>query len=343
MKLFKIVLVIALSFAKYGYAQVDGSTEEINVFAKVCEQLSVSESRASARLRASDKASFKAIEEIPDLREYRQYLDPHQFNLHVYKLVDNHFEDMSINVLSQDAEKVCVEVSGYILPSAVAEVFSDIDLSQEDSATLDIESENVEENVNIVIPPKPQISISKEIAYDVNKVSDNEETASNSIVDNKIVAEQTPSLPKEKLQDNNKVSVFIDKTEFYNDTSTKGFFAHIEQELLKVGKLNIQAKFDNPNYILKTKILKAKVDNINSETARLQIVVSVGLTDTSNSETTTEHQNRFILFSTNEDAQTKAAELTKSLLSDAVAKILPQIKKASNEVAKNNIITPPGK
>ena len=337
MQLFKIVLILALVLAKNSIAQVEENSGEIDVFAKVCENLSPTESRASARLRATDKASFKAVEEIPELREFRQYLDPHQFNLHIYKLIDNYFEDMAINVLSQDNEKVCVEVSGYIRTSSINEVFSDITDIQDNDTTLVVETENVEENVNIVIPPKPEINISKEIAYDYS----DDEIVEEYIIEDENITPPTPTLPK--AEKNNGVSVFIDRTMFYNDTSTNGFFAHLEQELLKAGKLNIQAKFDNPKYILKTKVLKAKVDNINSETARLQIVVSVELTDTSNSETTTEHQNRFILFNTSEDAQAKAAELTKNLLADGVAKILPQIKKANDILLKNNIITPPSK
>ena len=337
MQLFKIVLILALVLAKNSIAQVEENSGEIDVFAKVCENLSPSESRASARLRATDKASFKAVEEIPELREFRQYLDPHQFNLHIYKLIDNYFEDMAINVLSQDNEKVCVEVSGYIRTSSINEVFSDITDIQDSDTTLVVETENVEENVNIVIPPKPEINISKEIAYDYS----DDEIVEEYIIEDENITPPTPTLPK--AEKNNGVSVFIDRTMFYNDTSTNGFFAHLEQELLKAGKLNIQAKFDNPKYILRTKVLKAKVDNINSETGRLQIVVSVELTDTSNSETTTEHQNRFILFNTSEDAQAKAAELTKNLLADGVAKILPQIKKANDILLKNNIITPPSK
>ena len=137
--------------------------------------------------------------------------------------------------------------------------------------------------------------------------------------------------------------MFIDKTLFYNDTSTNGFFAHLEQEVLKKGDVEIQAKFDNPNYILKTKVLKAKVDNINSETGRLHIVVSIEITDTSNSETTTEHQNRFVLFSTSDDVQVKAAELVKNLLSEGMARILPKIKLSEETFVKNNMITPPAR
>ena len=47
--------------------------------------------------------------------------------------------------------------------------------------------------------------------------------------------------------------------------------------------------------------------NINAETSRLHIVVGLELTDPSNSEITTEHQNRFILFNASEDALSRAS------------------------------------
>ena len=85
MKFVKLAFFIALSLAKPLFAQVDESSDEINIFANVCEQISSGESKSSARLRASDKASFKAVEEIPELKRFREYLDPHQFNLKIYQ------------------------------------------------------------------------------------------------------------------------------------------------------------------------------------------------------------------------------------------------------------------
>lgn len=335
MKFIKFVLAIALLTINPAYAQVEETTDEIDVFATVCEKISNKESRSSARLRASDKASFKAVEEIPELKKIKEYIDAHQFNLKIYKLVDNYLEDMSINVVNQNAQEVCVEVNAYLRSSSISEVFHDIKEEVSQGDVLELEQENVEENVNITIPPKPEININEEIAY--NETTD----AKNNNEDVHEVAYKDISIKQEDT--NKKVSVFIDKTLFYNDTSTNGFFAHIEQEILKNKDVEIQAKFDNSNYILKTKVLKAKVDNINSETARLHIVVGVELTDTSNSETITEHQNRFVLFNTSDDAQTKAAELVKALLSDGLAKILPRIKLYEYELKNNNIITPPTK
>ncbi len=339
MKFVKLAFFIALSLAKPLFAQVDESSDEINIFANVCEKISSGESKSSARLRASDKASFKAVEEIPELKRFREYLDPHQFNLKIYKLIDNYLEDMSIDVISQSSQEVCVEVSAYLLASSVNEVFQDI-IAKDDEKDeiLEVENENIEENVNIIIPPKPEININEQIAYDdldeVEEINeDNNQTTSEIFYIN------------EEKNDNSdkKISIFVDKTSFYNNTSTNGFFAHIEQEILKKGNVVVQAKFDNPNYILKTNVLKAKVDNINAETSRLHIVVGLELTDTSNSEITTEHQNRFILFNASEDAQTEAASLVKKLLSDGIAKILPHIQLNETGTPSGNIITPPSK
>ena len=333
MNFFKIAFIFAFALIKSAYAQVEGVSGEISVYATVCEKISQGESKSSARLRASDKASFKAVEEIPELREFRQYLDPHQFNIKVYKIVDNHLEDMNINVVKQTAEEVCVDVSAYLLPTTIKDVFEDVLLQENTPANLDVEEENVEENVSITIPPKPQININEQIAYNTPQTTDNTET----------VREERYEIPQSKKEQDKKTSVFIDRTWFYNDTSTNGFFAHLEQEVLKKGDVAIHAKFDNSDYILKTKVLKAKVDNINSETGRLHVVVSIELTDTSNSETTTEHQNRFVLFNTSEDAQAKASELVKKLMADGVEKILSPLNLANGHTSGNNIITPPSK
>ena len=333
MKFFKTAFIFVLLLTNTVYAQVESSSGEISVFATVCERLSQGESKSSARLRASDKASFKAIEEIPELSEFRQHLDPHQFNLKIYKLVDNYLEDLNINVVKQSGNEVCVDVSAYILPSSIKEVFDDSLLKEPTPTNLEVEDENIEDNVSITIPPKPQIAINEQIAYNTPQSQDDAE----------ITKEVTYEKPQVSEKEDTRVSLFIDKTWFYNDTTTNGFFAHLEQEVLKKENVAIHAKFDNSDYILKTKVLKAKIDNINSETGRLQVVVSVELTDTATSTTTTEHQNRFILFNTSEDTQAKASELVKKLFADGIEKILSKVKLSDDNISGNNIITPPSK
>ncbi len=327
-------LISVLLFSLPAMAQIGDNPDGIEVMGAVCERITNGESKSSARVRASDKASFKAVEEIPELSQYREKLDTHHFNLNVYRLVDNYLEDIKINTTSQEAGRVCVEISAYLSVDSITEVFDDNETEEETEATLmpdiepqtdkelalELESEDVVASLKLDIPPKPEITINKNIAYE------NEET--------------NQPLPFESEDKSGKTVVFIDKTEFYNGASTRGFFAYLEQEIITKRGVVAAASLNNPDYILKTKVLKAKVDNVNSETSRLQIVVAVELTDTETSETLTDHQNRFILFSAQDDAQKTATDLTKKLLSAGVAKLLPKIRTQSVIQSRGEIITP---
>ena len=334
--LLRTLIITTLLFCSTALAQNGDNQSEISIFATTCEKIINGESKSSARVRASDKASFKAVEEIPELSKYRAILDAHNFNLKVYRLVDNYIEDIKITVINQNDSQVCVEVSAYLQPSSIKEVFSEEDKmldpipELQDELSLDIEEDAIDDKIDITIPPKPDITINEQIAYeDVNSLSEHNITAN-------ITKQDNISLP----QKDNKSSVFIDKTEFYNDTSTNGFFGYMEREVLKKDDIKVIAQLDNPDYILKAKVLKAKIDNINSETGRLQIVIALELTDTASSKTVTEHQNRFILFNSTDNTQDVAMNLTKDLIATGIAKLLPQIKNKNSANISGSIITP---
>lgn len=317
----KFLGLSCLLFSASAWAQVEAVSPDISVFASSCEKMINGESRASARIRAVDKASFKAVENIPELSTYKDSLATHEFNLKVYRLVDNYLEDVKINSSNQSEDNVCVEVSAYLPPSAISEVFAE---AQTDNSSLALEEENFVPESSITIPPKPQITINKAIAYDNQPSPPREE----------------PSPRPVQSKATNSTKVFIDKTEFYNNTSTGGFFAYLEQAVMSKPGIEVIAKLENPDYILKTRVLKARVDNINSQTSRLQIVVAVELVDTSSSKTITDHQNRFVLFSSAEDAQQVASELTRKLFSLGVDKLLPKIKLKQDDKSAQAIITP---
>ena len=332
------------------FAQVGDNPDEITLFGLACEKITNGESKSSARMRAADKASFKSLENITELANYRQKLDGHNFNLKVYQLVDNYLEDVKITVTDQNDENVCVEVSSYLPASAIKEVFAEDNdenaADKNEKMTLELEVESLEENVSIAIPPKPDIVINEQIAYAEPDETPEEEVVveeyslphSDEIIEEKVNSQSLPEplvVPK-----NSKTVVFIDKTDFYNNTSTNGFFAHLEQQVLQKPDIKVIASLDNPDYIIKPKVLKARIDNVNSETGRLQIVVSIDLTDTTSSKTITEHQNRFVLFNASDDTQAAASELTKKLFAEAIAKILPRIKIKQTTEESKQIITP---
>ena len=340
----KVCAVFVSGLLLYGLparAQVEDAPHEISVYASACEKLINGESKASARVRATDKASFKAVEEIPELRRFRDQTDTHNFNLKVYRLVDNYLADLQINASSPEDDKVCVELSAYLPAAAIDEVFAE---ETEDSSTtgddetlaLELETADAGDNISITIPPKPDITINKQIAYEDTAAAAPVVKIKETPLDD---VSETPSEtdePSAEAERNKDTRVFVAPTEFYNGTSTGGFFAQLEQTLAARPGVKVIARGDNPDYILKTKILKAKVDNINSETRRLQIVVALELTDTASSQTTTEHQNRFILFNASDDAQQVAADLTRKLLAAGLDKLLPEIKTGRHE----SVITP---
>ena len=311
------VLLAEISFA---HAQIGETPREISVFASACENLAEGESKASARVRATDKASFKAVEEIPELSRFRSNMNTHNFNIKVYQLVDNYLEDLKINADSPSDGSVCVELSAYLPAAAIAEVFSAEQEDIKDKAlSLELESTTNEENVlGITIPPKPNIVINEQIAYE------NKAEPAREIGEKKAFVVTQPKDSVSSKEDD--VRVFVDRTTFYNGASTGGFFSQIEQALLGIPGVKAIAVNDDADYVLRTKVLKARVDSINSETSRLQIVVALELTDTASSKTITEHQNRFVLFDAKDDAQTVAADLTRKLLSTGLEKLLPEIK-----------------
>lgn len=316
--LFLLVVFLLSSFASQ--AQVEDNPQEISVFASSCEPMINGESRSSARIRAVDKTSFKAVETIPELSTYKDSLTTHDFNLGVYRLIDNYLEDMKITS-SNDETAVCVEISAYLPASAVAEVFSELS-SQEEALT--VEEKNLSSEVNITIPPKPEIVINQEIAYETSTPQ----------------AEEKPVNKQNLASEDVFTKVFVDKTEFYDGTSTNGFFSHLEQDLIANPGIKVIARPDNPDYILNTKVLKARVDNINSQTSRMQIVAALELTNTATSETITEHQNRFVLFNAEDDAQKVASDLTKKLFSAGLEKLLPKIKVKRPNGEMQSVITP---
>ena len=91
-------------------------------------------------------------------------------------------------------------------------------------------------------------------------------------------------------------------------------------------------------------MLRAKVDPINSNTNRLQMVVSVSGEFVDKESTTTEHQNRFVLFSSDDNEQSVAADLLKKLLEKAAEPIFNKIENSERKKQSNaflpDIITP---
>ena len=308
--------------------------ETISVYAKACEPLRPGEARSGVRVRATDKAGFKSVENISALSDIRSQTAPHDFNVLVYNLVDNYLEDMAVRTLEQSSEQICVEVTGYLSPANIDKAYQSLlekqkqqaeenrsETTDEDFQALEIESDDLPEAVT-ALPPKPQPKIRDEIAY---------ETAADS-----------PAAPAAETAADNKTAVFVERTKFYNGSETGGFFDNIKKALGENPGIKATTSKTGADYVLNTKVLRARVDPINQKTNRLQMVVQLELIETETGTAITEHQNRFILFESSEDEQKVASGLMQKLLEKGCRRLLPKIKTPqSAEQRRNNaVITP---
>lgn len=295
------------------------------IYATACEPLRYGESNSAARMRAADKAAFDALENMNELSDYHSKYDAHDYRVLVYTLVDNYLEDMAVRTLQHDDKQVCVEVTAYLsqksIEAAAQKMAAEREAQYPDSLT--IEKSALTEPSPTGLPPKPEIKISQDIAVE------------------NALAEEKPATVATTKAGHGKTKVFIEKTKFYNNTDTNAFRADIAAPVEENRQLAITNSLSDADYIIKTKVLRAKVDPINKQTSRMQMVVALELINTADSSTLTEHQNRFMLFESSENEQSVAASLLRKLLRKATAQIMPKIKAKSASSVTNSIITPP--
>lgn len=304
----------------------------ISLYASSCERIKPGEQKSSVRIRATDKASFKAVERISELSDYRNTFPGHEFNVLVYNIVDNYIEDLAVRTTKQNESELCVEVTGYLSNQNILKAFNENfqkmqrDTSQKAEEYPDrLEVETSPEAVLPVVnqmPPRPKPEIKKEIAAET------------------ILAERYKD--PEPIAKSDATKVFIEKTKFFNNTSTANFYEDIKNIIGEKKGVTIVDSADKANYLIRSKVLRAKVDPINRKTRRLQLVIAMELAEPGKDNAVVEHQNRFILFESTENEQQVANELMKKLLKKAGQQILPKIKIRNPASETDAVITPTG-
>ncbi len=318
------------SFFVFPAAAADWTEEGDNIislYAQACEAVKPGEPKSSIRLRATDKASYKAVEQIAELSDYRNSFSGHDFNVLVYHLVDNYIEDLASRTIEQNEAKICVEVTGYLnsenIIKALNENHERFELSAREADeenlpevpeypdSLDVETQQPLQPAVNDLPPKPAPVISKEIAAETVLTAD---------------ADGRPT-------------VYIADTEFFNNTKTASFYDEIKNVLSEKQDIFVVGETVPADYTIRAKVLRAKVDPINKQTNRLQMVIAVELTDNADGSSVVEHQNRFLLFESTDNEQAVAGGLMKKLLRKAVGQIAGYIK-SGDSGNQNAIITP---
>lgn len=290
--------------------------DSISVFGSGCEVIKPNEAKSSVRVRVTDKASFTGVSGLTQLSNVKRDFNEHDFNVLVYSLVDEALEDMSVKTTKQDDTNICVEVTGFIRPETL---LAAIQKSEDERNATKESSNKPEEKIEdvVAVVPKEAPAIEKDIPQKVEH--------ENNVMDKKSF-------------------VFIPPTHFFNNTQSEKHAEVIREQFSGNDYFYITDKKELADYIVRTKVLRAKVDPVNSNTNRMQMVIAVELQVMENGNTSTEHQNRFVLFSSEEDEQEVANKLMTKLFEKASEQTINQIEQAERRKNRGpaipKIITP---
>ena len=326
----------------------------IKIKGNACEKFTENEAKSTVRVRVTDKASFLAVNGIDEVNTLSDDLNEHDYNVLVYGLVDNAIEDMSVQTTKQDAEQLCVEVSGYVSLDNILKAVDELPQAEETQPAPQETMTEIVKEVNTsyselpnkptgVIPPSEEEVIEKHKAPlpQTNQLPLQNDDAD--IVDStQTKAVQQPVA--EPVIDDKKGLVFVEPTEFFNKTTSDVHAKTVRDMFVNDDDYFVTDKRELADYIIKSKVLRAKVTPINSSTNRLQMVVSVEAEFPDEKASIVEHQNRFVLFNSDENEQEVAFRLLKKLFAAAGEKVKDKVDQAERrrrpDKALPDIITP---
>lgn len=131
--------------------------------------------------------------------------------------------------------------------------------------------------------------------------------------------------------------VYVADLTYYNGATSKKHAAFLKKNIDQNPYYYITDKKDLADYVIQPKVLKAKTDLLDSTHKRLHMVLNLeisGLED----ETVNVVQNRFVLFSTEENDQNVATRLLKKLLIQAGKDAVRKIEKKEQAGLEQNLL-----
>ena len=344
-------LLAVASAARAEDASFNSDDDAIRISGKACERFTPNEAKSTIRVRVTDKASFLAVSSAEEVNSLRDEMNEHDYNVLVYNLVDNAVENLVMRTTKQDDEELCVEVDGHISLDSILQALTE----QTEEEPGEDERETMTDIVNEVntsyseiggskpevIPPTDEAELAKYKAPESDGLSPVTEAQMSGAA-----AEATQVVSKPARPDDKRGLVYVEPTEFF-DKSTSAVHAKTVRDMFAEDESYfITDKRDLADYIIRTKVLKAKIDPINTSTNRLHMVVAVEAEFPDEKSSVIEHQNRFVLFNSNENEQEVAFRLMKKLFTAAGEKIKDKVNQAERrrrpDKALPNIITPTG-
>ena len=266
---------------------IETDDDALAIFGTACEPIKANEPSASIRLKAADKACYAAVSSLPEIVDIKDSFDDHDFNVMIYNIVDDYIEDMSTKTIKQDSKQLCIEVSGYITPDNIGKAIDKTVQMASDGAVYspEVSSSSAATLISLTPPAVSQSSASSE-SDDVSY------TGPQNVVIN---------------------TIFIKPTQFYNNTQSNSHSQILKNILSQSENVQIVTHEDEADFVITPKVLKARVEPINAKTSRMQMVIGLETFDRQQNKSTSEHQNKFILFNNEDDEQVIAKDLLRDL------------------------------
>lgn len=311
MKLFGCIAVLSLLPALSAQAEViDAEGDALAIYGAACEDIKAGEQNAATRIKATDKACFTAVSSLPEIINIKDSFDEHDFNVMIYNIVDEYIEDLTTKTTEQSSEKICIEVSGYITPENIGKAIDQtIQMPAAETETVTIAETPAEpaeepvfaDNGNELLSPASAV---KEDSQHIVVLS----------------------------------SIFVRPTEFYNKTQSTSHSHILENILSQSENIRLADSEEEATFVITPKVLKAKIEPLNSETSRMQMVVALETFDRNKNSTTTEHQNKFVLFNNNDDEQSVAKDLLKQLFEQGSIPLITLAQKSSKKTYQQHFL-----
>ena len=264
------------------------------IYGNACEKIKKDEPRSSTRVRVTDMACYAAAENIPEIQSLKGKLNDHDFSILVYNIVDNYLEALSFKTLVEDGREMCVEVKGGISSENLQKAW--------EYAESELKSATDEEQKEIA-------------ATDIQSVKETIQATNLVVPDskNEFAAAKIYFLP----------------THFYNGTKSNNLANVLKEFFYSQPNIKIAEQESDADYTIHSEVLRARIDQINEEKNRLQMVVSLELKDKDGKTIITEHQNRFVLFAIEDNEQEIAFRLLKKLFKNAAQLLYKRIERES--------------
>ena len=316
-------IVFLLAATSVSRAEVlDTDNGALAIFGTGCEATKADEQNASTRLKATDKACYSAVSSLPEIVSIKDSFDDHDFNVMVYNIVDEYIEDMVVKTTKQDNAQICVEVSGYITPENIGKAIDEtIQTPDENSSAAPVDAGAVvAQNAPTEVAPA---NVTPEVTGSVS-VS----TPEGGLL-------QPPS---EVIEPESNIiilsTIFVKPTEFYNHTQSNSHSKILKNILARSSRIQIVDNEEDANFVVTPKVLKAKIEPLNSETSRMQMVLALETFDRNKNTTETEHQNKFVMFNNSDDEQGVAKSLLSQMFEQGGSSIIRAAEKSSGQVYK---------